>query len=117
MSIEIFPGTKPLTRPAPPNWGEISPGGKTATVVRFAHVDRWVSFPADQLRRWEHVVGEPELLTIKTDKEEIVIEGRELSEVRAALDLGKLCELRVNFPRPTGARPGPQVRRITIETG
>ena len=94
MSIEIFPGTKPLTRPAPPNWGEISPGGKTATVVRFALVDRWVSFPADQFKRWEHAVGEPEMLTIKTEKEEIVIEGRELAEIRAALDLGRLCELR-----------------------
>ena len=116
MSIEIFPGTKPLTRPAPPNWGEISPEGKRATVVRFALVNRWVSFPADQFKRWEHAVGEPELLTITTEKEEIVIEGRELAEIRAALDLGRLCELRVNSPRPTGARPGPQVRRITIET-
>jgi hypothetical protein len=61
-------------------------------------------------------LGEPELLTIKTDRDEIVVEGRDLAEVRAALDLGRLCELRVNFPRPTGARPGPQVRRITIET-
>ena len=116
MSIEIFPGTKPLMRPAPPSWGEISAIGQTAVVVRFALVDRWVSFPADQFKRWEHAMGEPELLTIKTDKEEIVIEGRELAVVRAALDLGRLCELRVNFPRPTGARPGPQVRRITIET-
>jgi hypothetical protein len=61
-------------------------------------------------------LGEPELLTIKADRDEIVVEGRDLTEVRAALDLGRLCELRVNFPRPTGARPGPQVRRITIET-
>ncbi len=116
MSIEIFAGAKPLVRSAPPNWGEISPVDRPAPVVRFALVDRWVSFPADQFTRWEHAIGEPELLTIKTGKEEIVIEGRELSEIRAALDLGRLCELRVNFPRPTGARPGPQVRRITIET-
>lgn len=116
MSIEIFPGSKPLAQPVSPNWGEISPNGETAKVVRFALVDRWVSFPADEFKRWEHAVGEPELLTIKTGKEEIVIEGRELGEVRAALDLGRLCELRVNFPRPTGARPGPQVRRIAIET-
>jgi hypothetical protein len=116
MSIEVFPGTPPLTRPAPPNWGEITPMGETALVVRFALVGRWVSFPADQLKRWEHRLGEPELLTIKAEKDEIVIEGRDLSEVRAALDLGRLCELRVNFPRPTKARPGPQVRSITIET-
>lgn len=116
MSIEIFPGAKPLARSAPPNWGEISPDGQTAVVVRFALVDRWVSFPADEFKRWEHAMGELELLTIKTEKEEIVIEGRELSEVRAALDLGRLCELRVNFPRQSGTRPGPQVRRITIET-
>ncbi len=116
MSIEVFPGNKPLTRPAPPNWGEISPDGDPARVVRFALVGGWVSFPADQLKRWEHTLGEPELLTIKTDRDEIVVEGRDLAEVRAALDLGRLCELRINFPRSTGARPGPQVRRITIET-
>jgi len=116
MSIEIFTRAKPLRRPAPASWGELSPEGQAATVVRFTLVNRWVSFPADEFKRWEHAVGEPELLTIKTEKEDIVIEGRELSEVRAALDLGRLCELRVNFPRPTGARPGPQVRRITIET-
>lgn len=116
MSIEVFPGTKPLTRPAPPNWGEISPNGEPARMVRFALIGGWVSYPFDQLKRWEHTLGEPELLTIKADRDEIVVEGRELAEVRAALDLGRLCELRVNFPRPTGARPGPQVRRITIET-
>jgi hypothetical protein len=116
MSIEVFPGTKPLTRPAPPNWGEISPDGDPARVVRFALVGGWVSFPIDQLKRWEHTLGEPELLTIKADRDEIVVEGRDLAEIRAALDLGRLCELRVNFPRPTGTRPGPKVRRITIET-
>ena len=41
MSIEVFPGTKPLTRPAPPNWGEISPDGDPARVVRFALVGGW----------------------------------------------------------------------------
>lgn len=116
MSLEVFPAAKPLARPAPLTWGEISPDGRTATVVRFALTDRWVSFPAAQFLRWEHAMGERELLTIKTDKEEIVIEGRELAEVRAALDLGRLGELRVNFPSPTGARPGPQIRQITIET-
>ncbi len=116
MSIEVQPGRKPLTRPAPPSWGEISPDGRTALVVRFALGDRVVTFPADEFKRWEHVAGEPELLTIATGKEEIVIEGRELAEIRAALDLSRLCEVRVNFPRPAGTRPGPQVRRITIET-
>ena len=116
MSIEVYPGEKSLTQPAPPTWGEVSLAGKTAVVVRFALIDRWVSYPVDQFKRWEHTVGEPEILAIKTEKEEIVIEGRELAEIRAALDLGRLCELRVNFPLPTGARPGPQVRRITIET-
>ena len=116
MSIEVRPGTKPLTRPAPPSWGEISPDGKIALVARFALGDRVVTFPVAQFKRWEHAAGEPELLTITADKEEIVIEGRELAEIRAALDLGRLSEVRVNFPRPAGPRPGPQVRRITIET-
>ena len=38
------------------------------------------------------------------------------AEIERRADLGRLSELRVNFPRPTGTRPGPQVRRITIET-
>lgn len=116
MSIEVQPGKKPLTPSAPPSWGELSPDGRTARVVRFAPGDRVVTFPADEFQRWEHAAGEPERLTITAGKEQIVIEGRELGEIRAALDLGRLCEVRVNFPRPGGARPGPQVRQITIET-
>ena len=84
-------------------------------VVRFALVDRVVTFPVDQFKRWEHLAGEPELLTISTDKEEIVIEGRELAEVRAALDLCQLREVRINYPRSPGNRPGPRVQRITVE--
>lgn len=115
MSIESHPGQKPLVPPPPPSWGEIAPAGQTALVVRFALVDRVVTFPLDQFKRWEHAAGEPELLTISTEKEEIVIEGRELAEVRAALDLGRLCEVRINYPRSSSARPGPRVLRIAIE--
>jgi len=114
MSIEPHPGSKPLVPPPPPTWGEIAPVGKTALVVRFALADRVVTFPMDQFKRWEHTAGEPELLTITTDKEQIVMEGRELAEVRAALDLGRLSEVHINYPR-AGARPGPRVQRITIE--
>ena len=114
MSIETHPGSKSLVPPPPPNWGEIVPEGQAAVVVRFALVDRVVTFPVDQFKRWEHAPGEPELLTISTEKEQIVIEGRELAEVRAALDLGRLCEVRVNYTR-SGARPGPRVQRIAIE--
>ena len=67
MSIEVYPGDRPLTPPPPPTWGEIAPVGKTATVLRVALPDRWMSFPVDQFERWEHEVGEPELLTIRTD--------------------------------------------------
>ena len=115
MSIEPHPGKKPLVRPPPPSWGEIAPDGQTALVVRFALGDRVVTFPADEFKRWEHAPGEPELLTISTGKEQIVIEGCELAEVRAALDLGRLCELRMNYPHSPGVRPGPRVRQITIE--
>jgi hypothetical protein len=115
MSIEQFPGSPQLTRAPSPNWGELSPDGQTAVVVRFALGDGWASFPSSEFRRWDHAIGEPETLTIKTRHEEIIVEGLDLTAIRAALDLGRLCELRVNFPRPQGARPGPQVRRITIE--
>ena len=115
MSIEPHPGKKSLVPPPPPGWGELAPEGQTALVVRFALADRVVTFPADEFRRWEHAAGEPERLTIRTAQEEIVIEGRELAEIRAALDLGRLCEVRMNHPRSSGVRPGPQVRRITIE--
>ncbi len=114
MSIEQQPGKKPLVPPPPPNWGELTPEDRGATVVRFVLVDRVVSFRASELTRWEHVAGEPETLTISAGKDQVVVEGRELQVVRAALDLGRLGELRANVERSNG-RPGPRVRRITIE--
>jgi hypothetical protein len=116
MSIEVYPGDRPLAPPPPPTWGDIAPVGKTATVLRVALPDRWVSFPFGQLTQWEHQVGEPELLTIQTAKRSIVVTGRDLADIRIALDLGRLSELRTNFPNKASPRPGPQVRRITVET-
>ncbi len=114
MSIEQRPGKKPFAVPPPPTWGELAPEGRIANVVRFVLVDRVVSFPMSELRRWEHVAGEPETLTINAGKEQVVVEGQELHVVRAALDLGCLDELRVNQER-SNVRPGPRVRRISIE--
>jgi hypothetical protein len=116
MSIEVYPGDRPLAPPPPPTWGDIAPVGKTATVLRVALADRWVSFPFGQLTLWEHQVGEPEMLTIQTAKRSIVVTGRDLADIRIALDLGRLSEVRTNFPNKASPRPGPQVSRITVET-
>lgn len=116
MSIESPSGGKPLVAPPPPSWGEIAPPGEQAGVVRFVLEDRQVSFPADQIRRWECVPGDQELVIISAGNELIVIEGQNLAEIRAALDLGRLCEVRLNYPAKTGSWPGPRVRRITIES-
>jgi hypothetical protein len=114
MSIEAHPEKKPLALSAPPHWGEIAPKGETALVVRFILSDRVVTYPFSEFKRWEHVTGSAELLTIAAGKELVVIEGRELAPVRAALDLGTLSELRLTYPRSC-ARPGPRVQRIAIE--
>ncbi len=115
MSIETHPGAKPLLPAPPPNWGEFTPEGEVAVAVRFLLEQSVVTIPAMLFRRWEHTHGTPETLVIGTGSERIVIEGRNLGEVRAALDLGRLCELRVNYTTKAGARPGPHIRRITIE--
>lgn len=114
MSIDQQPGKKPLASNALSTWGETTPEGQTALVVRFALSDRVVTFPIAEFRRWEHVAGEPEVLMISTGKEQIVIEGRELAPIRAALDLGRLTELRTNRER-SAAQTGPCVRQITME--
>jgi hypothetical protein len=114
MSIQQQPGKRPLVPPPPPTWGETTSDGQTARVVRFVLADRVVTFPFSELKRWEHVAGAPELLTIHAGKEVVTIEGAELAVVRAALDLARLVELRPNHDR-SGARPGPRVRQITIE--
>ena len=114
MSIQQQPGTKPLVMPPPPTWGETTPDGATARVVRFVLADRVVTFPFSELKRWEHKAGEPELLTINAGKEIITVEGAELAVVRAALDLARLAEIRPNHER-SGVRPGPRVRQISIE--
>jgi hypothetical protein len=114
MSIEQEPGKKPLVSAPPPTWGDLVPEKRTARVVRFVLEDRMVSYPLAELKRWELVAGEPELLTITTSQEAVVIEGKDLEAVHAALDLARLEELRCN-PERTHARPGPKVRRITIK--
>ena len=115
MSIENQPGQKPLVPAPPPSWGEVTPEDEKAKVVRFVMVDRVVTFLVSELKRWEHVAGEPEVLTISAGKEQVVIEGADLAAIRAALDLKRLCEVRANHER-SKARPGPRVRRIAIET-
>jgi hypothetical protein len=115
MSIDTRPGTRPLTGAPAPSWGEVVPPGETVTVLRVVLVDRVITYPFSELRRWEHVLGMRETLALTIGRDVVVVEGRELAEIRAALDLGQLAELRANFPVKSGARPGPQVRRIAIE--
>jgi hypothetical protein len=114
MGIQHEPGKSPLAPPAPLTWGEIAPEGQPARVVRFCLVDRVVTFPVSELRRWEHAVGAPELLTIHVGRETVVVEGSELAAVRTSLDLGRLCELRLTHSR-LQSRPGPKVLSISIE--
>ena len=114
MSIEHKPGKRPVGPPSPPSWGELVPEGEVATVVRFILTERIVTITASDIRRWEQIAGEPEVLTITAGKELFVIEGRDLAMIRAALDLGRLCEIRPN-PELANGRPGARVRSITIE--
>ncbi len=114
MTLDLHPGQRLPSPEPPPAWGELAPVGQTALVLRLVLPDRVVSYPSSELRRWEQVAGTPEILTIHADQEAVVVEGTELALIRAALDLGRLCELRLTYPKRT-SRPGPQVRRITIE--
>lgn len=114
MSIESHSGKKPLAPPPPLQWGEVVPAGETALALRFALGDRAVTYPCSEFRRWEHVNGTPETLILTTAREQVVIEGSELTAIRAALDLGRLTEVRLTFSRqPT--QSGPRIERITIE--
>jgi hypothetical protein len=115
MSIDCHPTGKPLAQVVPPNWGEVAPAGELALVTRFLLETSVVTFPAGHFSRWEHARGVSESLIIWTAEEQIVVEGRDLGPIRAALDLGKLCEVRLNYVRHVGATPGPQVRRIVVE--
>ena len=114
MSIEPHRGKRPLVPPPPPHWGEVVAADQSALVLRFALGDRTVTYPCSEFKCWEHLSGPPETLTLFTAREQIVIEGRELSLIRAALDLGRLAEVRLTFSRQP-ARPGPEIERITIE--
>ncbi len=115
MSIQHQPGQRPLVPSPPPTWGELMAEDDDSGVVRFVLVDRIVTYPYAELKRWEHIAGEPERLLISAGRERIVIEGTELTAIRAALDKTRLCEVRINNER-SKARPGPRVRRIAIES-
>jgi hypothetical protein len=114
MSLDLSPGEAVHPSDPPPPWGELTVPGTTPTVLRIALVDRTVSFPIAELRRWEHVRGIPETLLIRAGRDAIVVEGTDLGTICAALDFGRLGEIRCTPPRAKG-RPGPQVRRISIE--
>ena len=114
MSINQHPAKEPLAPPPPRLWGEVAPEKEKAVAVRFVLNDRVVSFLVSELKRWEHVPGNPETLLITAGRELITVEGQFLAEVRAALDESKLREVRANAQKLT-SRAGPVVRRITIE--
>lgn len=116
MSIEAQPGKRTMHPPPAPHWGELVPESNTTLVLRVALPDRIVTVPFAELRRWEHTLGEPEILTISTGREQFVIEGGNLGEVRAALDTARLCEIHPTFTRTASARLGPRIARIAIET-
>jgi len=115
MSIDVNSGGRPLSPLSPPTWGELMPAGQVAGVIRFVLGTRSVAFPIAQLRRWEHHLGPPETLLISAGQEQLLVEGRDLAEVRAALDLGRLSELRPNYRKASELRPGPCIHAITIE--
>ena len=114
MSIKQSAKNDPLMPPPVPPWGKIEPEGKTTEVVRFVLADRTVSFRLSEVKRWEHVAGNPETLVLKAGKEAVTIEGKELVTIREALDKARLVEVRINANRPS-LQPGPVVRAITIE--
>ncbi len=114
MSIHPHPGKDPLTPPPPRPWGRVAPEKEKSTSVRFVLPDRVVSFPVAEIKRWEHIAGNPETLLILAGREQVMVEGQHLTEVRVALDEVRLCELRMCVEKPM-VRTGPTVRRITIE--
>ncbi|MEZ5415455.1 MAG: hypothetical protein R3F03_14210 [Opitutaceae bacterium] len=95
-------------------WGDIASGKGLREAVRFVLADRVVSYPLNELRRWEHLAGNPEHLLISVGEEMVRVEGRQLIEVRLALDESRLLELRVSQSRPL-VRGGTVISRITIE--
>jgi hypothetical protein len=115
MSIESDPAKTSIVAVSQPTWGDLVAEGKSAQVIRFWLTDRVVTFPASEFCRWERITAEPECIRLFTAKEEIVIEGRDLTEVGAALDLGRVCELHANFTASSSRRPGPRIARITIQ--
>jgi len=114
MSIQQNPAKAPLGMPPPLPWGEMAADKKGGGSVRFVLADRVVTFPVGELKRWEHVAGNPEQLVITAGSELVRVEGRQLIEARVALDEARLLELRITGSKPQ-SRNGPVVNRIIIE--
>ncbi|MDB6094037.1 MAG: hypothetical protein JWM32_1599 [Verrucomicrobia bacterium] len=115
MGIENPHGQRVVAPAPPPSWGEVVLDGQQVRAIRFCLADRVVTFPVTVLKKWEHLAGEPEILTLSAGNDHLVIEGVNLALVRAALDLGRLAEVRMNYDR-LHPRPGPIIRAITLET-
>jgi hypothetical protein len=115
MSISQHPDREPLLPPPPIPWGDVVSDKRTKEVVRFVLADRVVSYPLHELKRWEHLAGNPEQLLISVGHEVIRVEGRQLIEVRLALDESRLLELRMSRSKLM-SQSGTTVSRITIES-
>ena len=113
MSIQQHPAKRALGRPSALHWGEVAPDRQTVGFVRFVMVDRVVGYSVTDLRRWEHVLGDIEVLLISAGSELIKVEGVRLLDVRESLDSGRLLEIRQN-PRKLASGGGPVISRIEI---
>ena len=96
-------------------WGEVGPEGDPNPTIRFVLSDRTVCFPTSEIKRWEHIRSTPERLILVSTLERITVTGRELTDVRCAMDRNRLRELRV-APAKAGIRIGPQIDRIEFES-
>jgi len=114
MTLDTRSDHAPVTRRTVRVWGELSPSGEVAHALRLVLLDRIVTYITEDIRRWEHLLGEPEQLILSAGRDTILIEGDALTELRVALELRRLTEIRVSVPSLT--RPGPRIRAITIES-
>ena len=115
MSIKV-PATHAPLRPAGMEmWGEVGPEGDPNPTIRFVLSDRTVCFPTSEIKRWEHIRSTPERLILVSTLERITVTGRDLTDIRCAMDRNRLREVRV-APSKAGIRIGPQIDRIEFES-
>lgn len=115
MSLKAQSDRPAVVVTVPPKWGILAEAGETVSSVRFECADGAYSYPYHTLSRWVLEGSMPEILVIRAGSDRVIVCGRQLEQIRDALDSGRLRVVRCTNERYGNGNVSTVVERIVVE--